>query len=85
MDYSIYDAKRAGFSRVVFLIRREMREVFEEQVSRKYQGILEVDYAYQDKDDLPGDFAIQRGVKSPGALVMQSGRRGKRCKEFPLP
>jgi len=57
MDYSIYDAKRAGFSRVVFLIRREMSDVFEEQVGRKYQGILEVDYAYQDKNDLPGDFA----------------------------
>ena len=56
MDYSIYDAKRTGFSRVVFLIRREMRDLFEEQVGRKYQGILEVDYAYQDKDDLPGDF-----------------------------
>ncbi len=65
MDYSIYDAKRAGFSRVVFLIRREMREVFEEQVSRKYQGILEVDYAYQDKDDLPGDFAYPEGREKP--------------------
>ena len=65
MDYSIYDAKRAGFSRVVFLIRREMREVFEEQVSRKYQGILEVDYAYQDKDDLPGDFAYPKGREKP--------------------
>ena len=65
MDYSIYDAKRAGFSRVVFLIRREMREVFEEQVSRKYQGILEVDYAYQDKDDLPDDFAYPEGREKP--------------------
>ena len=65
MDYSIYDAKRAGFSRVVFLIRREMREIFEEQVSRKYQGILEVDYAYQDKDDLPADFAYPEGREKP--------------------
>ena len=65
MDYSIYDAKRAGFSRVVFLIRREMREIFEEKVSRKYQGILEVDYAYQDKDDLPADFAYPEGREKP--------------------
>jgi len=65
MDYSIYDAKRAGFTRVVFLIRREMRDVFEEQVGRKYQGILEVDYAYQDKDDLPGDFACASEREKP--------------------
>jgi len=65
MDYSIYDAKRAGFFRVVFLIRREMREVFEEQVGRKYEGVLEVDYAYQDKDDLPGDFVCPVGREKP--------------------
>ena len=65
MDYSIYDAKRAGFSRVVFLIRREMREDFEDQVGRKYQGILEVDYAYQDKDDLPGGFVCPPGRDKP--------------------
>ena len=56
---------RAGFTRVVFLIRREMRDLFEEQVGRKYQGILEVDYAYQDKDDLPGDFACPAGREKP--------------------
>tara|TARA_B100001057_G_scaffold151404_1_gene151368 strand:+ start:1348 stop:2265 length:918 start_codon:yes stop_codon:yes gene_type:complete len=65
MDYSIYDAKRAGFTRVVFLIRREMRDLFEEQVGRKYQGILEVDYAYQEKDDLPGDFACPPERQKP--------------------
>ena len=65
MDYSIYDAKRAGFTRVVFLIRREMRDLFEEQVGRKYQGILEVDYAYQEKDDLPGDFACPPEREKP--------------------
>lgn len=56
MDYSIYDARQAGFTRVVFLIRKEMRQQFEEQVGRKYEGILEVDYAYQDKHDLPSGF-----------------------------
>ena len=65
MDYSIYDAKRAGFSRVVFLIRREMRELFEKQVGHKYKGILEVDYAYQDKDDLPGDFPCPSEREKP--------------------
>ena len=56
MDYSIHDAKNAGFSRVIFLIREEMREQFEAQVGSKYEGILEVSYAYQDKNDLPAGF-----------------------------
>lgn len=56
MDYSIHDAHHAGFSRVVFLIREEMRQQFESQLGRKYAGILEVDYAYQGKDDLPDGF-----------------------------
>jgi len=56
MDYSIHDAKNAGFSRVIFLIREEMREQFESQVGSKYEGILEVSYAYQDKNDLPAGF-----------------------------
>ena len=56
MDYSIHDARQAGFTRVVFLIREEMREQFESQVGSKYDGILDVDYAYQDKNDLPAGF-----------------------------
>ena len=56
MDYSIHDAKNAGFSRVIFLIREEMQEQFESQVGSKYEGILEVRYAYQDKNDLPAGF-----------------------------
>ena len=56
MDYSIHDAQNAGFSRVIFLIREEMREQFEAQVGSKYEGILEVSYAYQDKNDLPAGF-----------------------------
>ena len=56
MDYSIHDARQAGFTRLVFLIREEMREQFESQVGSKYEGILEVSYAYQDKNDLPTGF-----------------------------
>ncbi|MDG1139157.1 MAG: sugar phosphate nucleotidyltransferase [Opitutales bacterium] len=65
MDYSIFDAKRAGFTRVVFLIRREMQEIFEEQVGAKYSGILKVDYAFQEKDDLPGEFVCPEERSRP--------------------
>ena len=56
MDYSIHDAKRAGFTRVIFLIRKEMREQFESQVGEKYRNILDVEYAYQNIHDLPSGF-----------------------------
>jgi NDP-sugar pyrophosphorylase family protein len=65
MDYSIHDAHRAGFSRVVFLIRKEMREQFESQVGKKYTGILEVAYAYQDKNDLPEGFTCPADRQRP--------------------
>ena len=65
MDYSIYDAHQAGFTRVVFLIREEMREQFESQVANKYDGILDVDYAYQDKNDLPASFSCPSERERP--------------------
>ena len=65
MDYSIHDAKNAGFSRVIFLIREEMREQFEQQVGSKYDGILDVDYAYQDKNDLPTGFTCPTERERP--------------------
>ena len=65
MDYSIYDAHQAGFTRVVFLIREEMREQFESQVGNKYDGILDIDYAYQDKNDLPASFSCPSERERP--------------------
>ena len=65
MDYSIHDARQAGFTRVVFLIREEMREQFESQVGSKYDGILDVDYAYQDKNDLPAGFSCPSERERP--------------------
>ena len=56
MDYSIHDARRAGFTRVIFLIREEMREQFERQIGEKYRNILDVEYAYQNIHDLPSGF-----------------------------
>jgi len=56
MDYSLHDAQVAGFSRVVFLIREEMQEVFDQQIASKYTNQIEVEYAYQRIDDLPEHF-----------------------------
>ena len=56
LDYSVFDAKRAGFGRVVFVIRREAEEVFRERVVSRLEPILPVDLAFQDRDDLPAGF-----------------------------
>jgi UTP-glucose-1-phosphate uridylyltransferase len=65
MDYSIHDAQKAGFTRVVFLIREEIAEVFREQVGSKYKEILEVNYAFQEINDLPDDHICPVGRERP--------------------
>lgn len=55
MDYSLYDARKAGFSQVIFLIREEMHENFHQKIGSKYDGLMKVDYAYQAITDLPAE------------------------------
>jgi NDP-sugar pyrophosphorylase family protein len=57
MDYSIYDAVRAGFGKVVFVIRQSFAEAFRKEIGARAERRLAVDYAYQELDDLPGWFA----------------------------
>ena len=58
MDYSVFDAVRAGFDRVVFVIRRDFEEVFRTTIGAKYAGAVPVDYAFQSIDDLPPGFTV---------------------------
>jgi Nucleotidyl transferase len=58
MDYSIYDAERAGFDRVVFVIRREFEAVFKETIGAKYKNLVDVDYAYQEIGDIPIGYSV---------------------------
>ena len=73
MDYSLYDAWKAGFSRVVFLIREEMHEAFFQHIASKYTGRMEVAYAYQSIYDLPEGVEFTIKGKSPGVPGMQFG------------
>jgi dTDP-glucose pyrophosphorylase len=50
MDYSIYDALKAGFGKVVFVIRREFEEEFKEKIASRWQGRVELDFAFQEMD-----------------------------------
>ena len=56
LDYSVFDALRAGFGRVVFVIRRDFEEQFREAVGSKFEARTEVEYVFQDLDALPGGF-----------------------------
>jgi len=65
LDYAIFDAVRAGFGRVVFVIRRDFEAAFRAQVGSRYEGRIEVAYAHQALDDLPPGFRPPAGREKP--------------------
>ena len=65
LDYSVFDAIRGGFGKVVFIIRKDFESEFKEKVGSKYEGMIPVDYCYQDLNDLPGDFKVPEGRTKP--------------------
>lgn len=65
LDYSVYDAIRAGFGKVVFVIRRDFEELFRTQIGSKFEGRIAVDYAFQDLNDLPEGFSVPEGRTKP--------------------
>ena len=58
VDYSIFDARRAGFDKVVFVIRRDIEKDFREAIGRRIETQIAVDYAFQRLDDLPAGFSV---------------------------
>lgn len=58
IDYSIYDAIEAGFTKVVFLIKEENYELFRETVGKRVEGHIDVEYAFQDTKNIPCDIEI---------------------------
>jgi len=65
LDYSVYDAMRAGFGRVVFVIREDFAESFRQSVGKRFDRHIEVAYAYQRLDDLPEGFTVPPGRTKP--------------------
>ena len=65
LDYSVYDAVRAGFGKVVFIIRKDFEQEFKEKVGKKYEGLVSVDYCYQDLNDLPAPYTFPEGRTKP--------------------
>ena len=65
MDYSIFDAIRAGFGKVVFVIRKDFEADFNEKILSKYKGHVPVAVAFQSIDDLPEGYAVPEGRVKP--------------------
>ncbi|MEE1086711.1 MAG: sugar phosphate nucleotidyltransferase [Schaedlerella sp.] len=65
MDFSMYDAKRAGFEKVVFIIKKENEADFKEAVGDRVAKYMEVAYVYQDINNLPEGYAVPEGRVKP--------------------
>ena len=65
IDYSIYDAIRAGFTKVVFIIKKENYELFRETVGKRVESKIKVEYAFQDINDIPEGVSIPEGRVKP--------------------
>lgn len=65
IDYSIFDARRAGFETVIFIIRRENDAAFRAAIGDRLSHLMEVKYAYQELSDLPAPFTVPEGRTKP--------------------
>ncbi len=77
LDYSIFDAARAGFGRVVFVIRRDIEAAFRATVGAKWEARIPCAYAFQDLADVPAGFAVPADRAKPWgtAHAIRAGRR----------
>jgi len=65
IDYSVYDAIKAGFTKVVFIIRKDFEQEFKLKITDKYEGQIQVEFAFQDLNDLPDEFTCPEGREKP--------------------
>ena len=65
IDYSVADAVKAGFKKAVFIIRKDIEKDFRAACGKRIEGIVDVEYVYQEKDDLPQGFTLPEGRLKP--------------------
>jgi len=65
MDYSIYDAIKAGFGKIVFVIRKDFEKDFKEKILSKYEGHIPAELVFQSLDALPEGFTVPEGREKP--------------------
>ena len=69
IDYSVYDANRAGFTKVVFVIKKELEAVFKETIGKRIEGKIDVVYAYQDIYDIPSKEYLAEKREKPWGTI----------------
>lgn len=65
LDFSVYDAKKAGFDKAVFIIKKEIEKDFREAVGKRIEKMIDVDYAFQELDKLPDGYSVPDGRTKP--------------------
>ena len=65
IDYSIYDAIKEGFTKVVFIIKKENYDIFRETVGKRVEKYIEVEYVFQELDKLPSGYTVPEGRVKP--------------------
>ena len=65
VDYSLYDARRAGFETVIFVIKHEIEDAFKAAIGDRVSKVMDVKYAFQQLDELPEGFSIPEGRVKP--------------------
>ena len=65
LDFSVYDAKRAGFKKVMFIIKHAIEKDFREIVGKRIEPFMEVEYVYQELEDLPEGYQVPEGRVKP--------------------
>ena len=65
IDYSIFDALRAGFGKLVFVIRKDIEDAFRETVGARFEKRMAVDYVFQSLDAIPPRFTVPAGRTKP--------------------
>ena len=69
MDYSIHDAREAGFNKVVVIIRKAIEEEFKEVIGNRIGQQIELEYVFQELDDLPEGFSVTEGRSKPWGTI----------------
>jgi len=65
LDYSVYDAIKAGFDRVIFIIRKDFEDAFKNEIGAKFADKIKVQYVFQDLNDLPEGYSLPEGRVKP--------------------
>ena len=77
MEYSIYDAAKAGFGKVVFIIREEFETMFRENFANNLEGKIKVEFAFQELAKFVGDRTIPEERKKPAPVVKKRIRESE--------